>query len=828
MASPFRIFRKYQKALLVGAGVILMFVFVIGDALVGYLGGSGGGGAPDMRELNATAVEWDGGSLSNADVSQLVAKRQLTNTFLRSIEELGVQSALMAGVEPRPLRVRPLYGPQTAEQGVERDVVLKKMFADAARDSGMSVSDEAVIQYLHEFGRGKVTNDDMRAIVEHLGKNFNYRVSSDFVIDAVRDEMLAQNYIASHLYAFQTMTPQERWTDWLRANDRIVVEAAALPVEQYLIDVKDPTDAELTAFYDEWKEREASPDLVAGIEMPSARPGFRVPRKIDVQYITANFDEVRDKVEGEITDEEIEKYYNENKDQFVKAADPALLDALDALQDSTSEETNKEELAPSATTDSPESGQSTNEAPPATETDAAPATKTEGAQTPPATESQPADDQPAAPAEGDQSSRERASAKSPFRLAAFLQENETAQNATESSNETAPATSTETPASSDAPATETPAAPAVESSATPSTGSSPLLGGEGQGEGGNPAAASTTDPAPEKPKEYQPLEEVKDVIRRRLAEDRVHEQLSKKMDEVYSALDAEYTKYIGLKLDADAQKLAAPAAPAAIADLKPLAEKHGFTVTKTGPMPWLELRNAPVGKSGNASYTMPLSSILFGTRELELYEPVQTMDIDGNQYLAVKMSDVEGRVPELKEVRDEVVKAYKRQKAAEIALKDAEAQAKKAQESRSSLTDFFAEKPNVKVVKTDPFSQLTAGDAPDQFGRQPLRFSQPEAIVAPGLDFLRKVFELKDGEVAAVLNNDQSIAYVVRVAEHLNSQEELRNAYLAEANTWNGLPALMNEHAQIARQMLFDDVIEQANLKWVRDPDPRQQDDVID
>jgi hypothetical protein len=262
--------------------------------------------------------------------------------------------------------------------------------------------------------------------------------------------------------------------------------------------------------------------------------------------------------------------------------------------------------------------------------------------------------------------------------------------------------------------------------------------------------------------------------------------------------------------------------------LAPLAGKHGFTVIKTGPMPWLEFRNTPVGKSGNATSTMPLSSILFGTKEVDLFEPVQTMDIDGNRFIAVKTSDVPGRVPELSEIRDEVVRAYKKQKAAELALKDAEAQAKKAQESGSSLADFFADKPSIQVVQTDPFSQLTHGDVPDQFGRQPFRLSQPDDIVAPGLDFLRQVFSLKDGEVAAVLNNDHSLVYVIRIVEHLNSSDELRNAYLSEVNTWDGLPVIMNEHAQMARQMLFNDVVAEANLDWVRDPDPRPQDEIVD
>jgi hypothetical protein len=38
----------------------------------------------------------------------------------------------------------------------------------------------------------------------------------------------------------------------------------------------------------------------------------------------------------------------------------------------------------------------------------------------------------------------------------------------------------------------------------------------------------------------------------------------------------------------------------------------------------------------------------------------------------------------------------------------------------------------------------------------------------------------------------------------------------------------MSEHAQLAQQMLFNDVVTQANLDWARDPDPRQQDEIVD
>ena len=52
------------------------------------------------------------------------------------------------------------------------------------------------------------------------------------------------------------------------------------------------------------------------------------------------------------------------------------------------------------------------------------------------------------------------------------------------------------------------------------------------------------------------------------------------------------------------------------------------------------------------------------------------------------------------------MRAWKLQKAAELAEKHAEELAKKAQDASSPLTDFFADDQSVEVVRTDPFSRL--------------------------------------------------------------------------------------------------------------------------
>src|SRR6185312_3697668 len=98
MASPFRIFRKYQKTVLVIAGVVCMFVFVIGDSLVAYLTGARNARAGDERDARAVAVHWNGGRLTNRDLNELVFRRRILNGFLKQVQIEGERSAYQAGV----------------------------------------------------------------------------------------------------------------------------------------------------------------------------------------------------------------------------------------------------------------------------------------------------------------------------------------------------------------------------------------------------------------------------------------------------------------------------------------------------------------------------------------------------------------------------------------------------------------------------------------------------------------------------------------------------------------------------------------------------------
>ena len=142
MSSPFQIFRKYQKSLLVVAGVILMFVFVIGDSLFQWLGAAAqgppaaGGSAP-----TDLAVKWDGGSLSNQELRQMVFRRRVVKGFLEQLFQLGRKLAFDAGADPQQLpQIQLVAGAGRAEQNIEQASLQTHLFADEARRTGMAIS----------------------------------------------------------------------------------------------------------------------------------------------------------------------------------------------------------------------------------------------------------------------------------------------------------------------------------------------------------------------------------------------------------------------------------------------------------------------------------------------------------------------------------------------------------------------------------------------------------------------------------------------------------------------------------------------------------------
>jgi len=85
MASPFSLFRQYQKVLIAVFGVGLMIAFLVEGSLLNIL--SGGGGGPSSSSGSASsAVSFKGGSLTDEQLLRMHRSDLLADEFVERVK----------------------------------------------------------------------------------------------------------------------------------------------------------------------------------------------------------------------------------------------------------------------------------------------------------------------------------------------------------------------------------------------------------------------------------------------------------------------------------------------------------------------------------------------------------------------------------------------------------------------------------------------------------------------------------------------------------------------------------------------------------------------
>ena len=714
MASPFYLFRKYQKAFLVVAGVLAMFIFVVADPLMSWLQSSGGGGG--ARNAKTVVADWNGGSLNLQELDMLSQRRYKISEFLWKLVGSGAAVVEKEGGTPElPTSLPDFRLPRNTEpRSVQVGCVSTRILAEQAKESGITVNKNTINRYLREWGLRRMGDVEMGNILRNVG------LSDKMLFAGLSELMMSNTYMSSYSLATRGIMPEERWQDWKRINERISLEAAILPAEKFLTEVPEPSETQLQQFYELHKDRiDGTPHLVMNTRLPSADPGFREPRRVKIQYLLGSLSDWTQKLTDKVSETEIADYYEQNKrTQFVKTSSSTsadgLFDEVEDEADSPAEETTDEPAEESPKEDATEE----------------------------TTEESPATTEEAAAADEDSGQSRR---KSPFRLVALETETE-----------------------------------------------------EATAEGDN-----------EEPLAFVPLEEVNQQIRRMLAREKATVELKKVVDRTYAGLQKAYNPYGFKVVSARTEEAEIPAPPAKLSDYKSLATETGLASEETVLLSGQELAGTFVGSAYEAQTgRQRVVQAMFSDQEL--YEPYRAIDPDGNSYIVCKVEDVASRVPAFDEVHDKVLTAWKKQEAAKLALAKAAELAKKAKESGDTVA-VVARAESYNVVTTDMFSWLTFGTTQADMRRGP-RLGEAPPLEAVDAEFMTQAFKLQPDEKIALLNHNQTNAYVVQLNRREQPEAEMQQRFLNEANNWYGGPVMNNVRGGAAQRQLIGQLSEQMGL----------------
>ena len=252
-----------------------------------------------------------------------------------------------------------------------------------------------------------------------------------------------------------------------------------------------------------------------------------------------------------------------------------------------------------------------------------------------------------------------------------------------------------------------------------------------------------------------------------------------------------------------------------------LAKAHGLEAHKTKPVSAEDVRSSDLGNSYRVVVDQRFGARVIYFPELAYNESVQlydagesTRDNANNYYLWWKIKDVPEYVPELAEIRSQVMRQLKMVEARKLALAQARKYADAARRSKGSLEK--SPPPNLKVGKADPFTWLTTGSTPLDPQSGVPRITDVEGIEGESEEFMQTVFGLTEGKLGVAQNRAQTIVYIVRLLKSEPPVDELYSDFAA-ADFRRYQAVAQSDRFEMYRAWIAD-VEKEAGVRWLREP----------
>ncbi|GAA4437366.1 hypothetical protein GCM10023155_38120 [Bremerella cremea] len=812
MATPFKVFRDNQKILMVVFGALLMVAFIILPPVLQY----GFQTQTVDNERGNIVVEVDEENLYRVDVDNL---RDKYNLVARVMAEAIGQSLILKG-SPQPpmppipgLAIRPATAqtpslPEFRPVGAE-EAVLYYAWVKKADEIGLVVDDASVREFMRETAGGQLSDYDYNAILMTVTGGERSGITYDHFFEMLRGVLMAQKLQALVFRDGRVVTPGTAWVAYRNLNRSLSTEMFPVSASEFMSKVGEPTSAQITEMFEKFKHQPANPAM--------NQTGFMQMDKIALAYIKGDINDFLDAAKTEITDAEIAAHYEANKDSYRKPQLPSAEPETPAnTEEKPAEETPAEESkpageepAPMETPEAPAEEMKKEEAPAEptkTEEEAKPADDAKPMEEPkqePAAEEKPAEEPKTEEPKSEESKPEEAKAEDSsmtardggVQLVSFLQE----EGEEPAKTEEAPAE--EKPA--ETPAAETPATEAPMENEAPATDA----------------------PTEEAPVEYKPLAEVQDQIRTRLAQPKAQAKMQAALAEIRHELQGKYedhrsqenaddtkspydsdnleklAKHLGLSFGAMPLSDYFEASQTAFAQD---AIHFDFVFEPTGPR---TLNRSLVAEAFESNNPMFQPRAFPGDSQTRRFSEPEV------QYLYWKTDAKQGYAPNLEDVKDLVIKAWKEQEAAKLAKEHAEKLAEQIK-TKEELAKAATEAGATVIVAENItyFNQLS--------GNQNLSLGTIPGVEDVAQTTMEALFSTPVGSTTVAPNSKDNVYYVALITGEGETNEQLRDNLMAAIQ--GALPASVSMYASqeenmVTRAILLD-FFDPTRIDWKIDP----------
>ena len=769
MASPLNWFRKNAIWIMVPVGIFCMAFFGLG-AVFDTLTSTARTGTRD----NPTIATYNGGEFTRDHIRGLTNAHYGTQRLLTELHNLGVEERGDQFVDlVRP--ISPIRGGQ--QELIDEDIISRALMAKKAEAEGLTVSDNMIDQYL--FGTYGVIDGDglSNRDLELLNRKVNNnQISMAAIRRHLKTELLNQQMVTLSFTGIPRVpSPLESVQHYAKVNRKVDCEIFPVSISEYVDAGAMPSQSEIRDLYEKGKYEFKDPT--------GKRPGFKMSRRIKLQYFEGDYQNFLDKAAQGLSDEEIQNKYDElvaqesemvmeivideNEDDM-----PAINLEGDGELEGDKSNDGEEEAAPKpaepASDDQSHDVRSSDSkfvlvSMPAQE-------ETPGVEVPQVIAGDgPVADAVEVVADKVEGAVEVVADKVEGAVEVVEGVTETVETAagdtvptespvemkTELTEDSTPAVKIETKTDPVVVETESATVDSETASTTADTteaGTAADVGGIGDMKDVDIGPMLTDDD--EIIKRAKPLDEVADLIRRQLKGPEAETAMKTAIATAANEIENYFNLRLQWEVNGKEKNRPAPELP----DLQAVADKYGLRLAETELLDNDGMMKTEFGKIfeiftvQGRNVPVPMADLIFNNfKSLTEYDATTTNSrFTGKSYVYWPTELADSEVPELEDCKENIIEFWRQQKAVENATKAAEGIAAKVGK-------------NKKLSEIDPAKTIQTGEFTwfQPRGRRAV-LSSPIGVDAPSEEFMEVAFSLSQGEAGVAVDGSGETIYVIQ------------------------------------------------------------------
>jgi hypothetical protein len=288
---PFEVFRRHQRKLLAIFAILAMFGFVVSDSLPKLLNPSYGG-------RDQPVVKLYGKTIYRSALNHMLEERTLANAYVFELVRFINRFEL-------PAYQQPFGGTK------DRDLVDALILEHEADRLGLPGGPDAGREFLKKITDNKMTRD----LFEMLLYRLNRQITGEQLLSDIANQVRIAN--VRSLLGTPLVSPYDVFRAYREQNERVSAKAIEVPATKFLAQVPEPSQVDLEAFYNQYKD--ALPDPAR------ETPGFKVPRQIEFEILSIDGNALARGIKDKLTEAELRTAYENHKPEYPQRPKPTDL-----------------------------------------------------------------------------------------------------------------------------------------------------------------------------------------------------------------------------------------------------------------------------------------------------------------------------------------------------------------------------------------------------------------------------------------------------------------------------------------------------------------------